>query len=329
MNEVILTERSTYDKLVSDIRKCRARIAELTAQRDDLRHHICPALKVRYEEQIGVLEREVLAIQAEVLEKERVIELLIARLNRREQPSVEAARDQARTEFRERWDKIRRDEEEARDYRRRWEEDSRWSHYEQKRRETSSQPSPENITDDDAEADGPEADGPDAGGHEEPEENIPEDPIRELKHLYRKIVKYLHPDERPNATDHEKELLNRAVEAFQTGDLEALRGIWGEIEELEIPVETFDDTEAGLRRLRELLTLLKQRIEALKEEIREIRAAFPYTMKGLLEDADRLAERQKELRELADQLRHLSSQLDASIEALENKLAAENEKRQV
>ena len=45
---LILT-KSEYDNLLEEIYRLRLRITELTALRDDLRYHVCPALKAEYE----------------------------------------------------------------------------------------------------------------------------------------------------------------------------------------------------------------------------------------------------------------------------------------
>ncbi|MDO5702443.1 MAG: hypothetical protein Q4G47_03715 [Lachnospiraceae bacterium] len=57
----IISSKSEYEKLLDEIRELRARIVELTALRDDLVHHVCPALRAAYEEKIGSIERELMA----------------------------------------------------------------------------------------------------------------------------------------------------------------------------------------------------------------------------------------------------------------------------
>ena len=45
MAESIILSKSEYDRLLEEIHQIQARIIELTALRDDLLYHICPALK--------------------------------------------------------------------------------------------------------------------------------------------------------------------------------------------------------------------------------------------------------------------------------------------
>ena len=46
--------------------------------------------------------------------------------------------------------------------------------------------------------------------------------MRELKKLYHRIVKALHPDLNPNLTQAQLNLFNNAVNAYESGDLNTL-----------------------------------------------------------------------------------------------------------
>lgn len=48
-----------------------------------------------------------------------------------------------------------------------------------------------------------------------------EETIR-IKKIYKKIVRELHPDLNPNASDEEVELLQKAIVAYKNGDLEQM-----------------------------------------------------------------------------------------------------------
>ena len=54
----IVLSQSEYEQLLEEIRELQARITELTALRDDLVYHVCPALSAEYEEKIVSLEQE-------------------------------------------------------------------------------------------------------------------------------------------------------------------------------------------------------------------------------------------------------------------------------
>ena len=91
MTDTIIPVQTAYEKLLETVRKLRARVIELTAERDDLLYHICPALQAKYDEKIGSVEREILAAQMYLKEKQRIIEIFQAQLNRQEKPSMKEA----------------------------------------------------------------------------------------------------------------------------------------------------------------------------------------------------------------------------------------------
>ena len=67
-----------------------------------------------------------------------------------------------------------------------------------------------------------------------------------------------------------------------------MRRIWEELTGIEQSEESFEDTEEGRERLRELIKTLRKRCKALEEEIKYIKASFPYTAKTLLDDDNAL-----------------------------------------
>ena len=207
MTDTIIPVQTEYEKLLETVRKLRARVIELTAERDDLLYHICPALQAKYDEKIGSVEREILAAQMYLKEKQRIIEILQAQLNRQEKPSMKEAEKKAHEEFRAYEEDLKKRAEEARRFREHWENETQWSRHEQESRDRKK----ENRTEQSAETEQPagtEAEthkriGIGEGQDEDPinEINEDEDPIHELKRLYRQIVKRLHPDVHPNPTE--------------------------------------------------------------------------------------------------------------------------------
>ena len=147
-----------------------------------------------------------------------------------------------------------------------------------------------------------------------------EDPIQELKRLYRQIVKRLHPDVHPNPTEREKDQLNRANKAYKAGDLAEMRRIWEELTGIEQSEESFDDTEEGRERLRELIKTLRKRCKALEEEIKYIKTSFPYTAKTLLDDDNALEHKHQELVKQLAEVRALFDQVDAYIAELKRRM---------
>ena len=326
MTDTIIPVQTEYEKLLETVRKLRARVIELTAERDDLLYHICPALQAKYDEKIGSVEREILAAQMYLKEKQRIIEILQAQLNRQEKPSMKEAEKKAHEEFRAYEEDLKKKAEEARRFREHWENETQWSRHEQESRDRKK----ENRTEQSAETKQPA--GTEAETHkrigirerqdEDPinEINEDEDPIHELKRLYRQIVKRLHPDVHPNPTEREKDLLDRANKAYKAGDLEEMRRIWEELSGTEQSEESFEDTEEGRAQLRGLIEKLRKRCAELEKEIRQIKTSFPYTIKALLDDDKILEMKHRELVGRLAEVRAMLDKIDEYIAELKRRM---------
>ena len=345
MNTEVIPSQSEYEKLLQEVRELQARIVELTALRDDLRYHICPALQAKYEEKIGSLEREILAAKLYLREKQRILEILQAQLNRQEVVSVDDAEETAGEEFREYEEELRRKAREQEEFRKRWNE-TQWGQYDQDAgsgEQTNGEgtgaggngdPEGENGGAE-GENGGPEgegsgygsgSDGDDGGGTgsgEEGEQNggrRPRNPVEELKKLYRMIVKRLHPDVHPDLTEREKELFNEATAAYQAGDLDKMRAIWEELESGTDPEERFENKPEDLQKLRELLKTLRARVQVLSGEIAAIGSEFPYTMKDFLENDEAVEEKRAELKKQLQEIRDADAKLAELIEQVRQKV---------
>ena len=122
-------------------------------------------------------------------------------------------------------------------------------------------------------------------------ERLSDEDTKELKTLYRQIVKALHPDLNPDLLEAKQELFNNAVQAYKNGDLETIRTI-SLIASDEIPAYEKEDVRVQLLKDRERILdrsyRVRDAIEVLKED-------FPYNMKEILESEEAIEERKKEL----------------------------------
>ena len=360
----LILSQSEYEYLLEEIHKLQARITELTALRDDLVYHVCPALRAEYDEKIVSLERELMAANMYLKQMQRTIEILQAQMNQQQEPSMDKAEAQAKQENKEYEEDLHRKAEEARKFKKKWEE-SQWSKYDQEEKEAGKK---ERKTDQDEEgvkegkeegdaedrmsgekdrhADGKEPghdhDKEDAGGKDggsagkqkqagddarggageknDNESGKEETMTQKIKRLYRKIVKRLHPDVHPDPTEHEKDLLNQAMKAFQEGDLPKLEAIWDELSGMDAPEDVFDDTPEGRSKLRDLYEKLKIRLRLLELEIDHIKADFPYKLKAFLEDPVAVEEVRRGIQSKIDHVREMNRQLEAFINELKEKL---------
>ena len=348
MEDGLVISQSEYEHLLEEIHKLQARITELTALRDDLVYHVCPALQAEYDEKIVSLERELMAANMYLKQMQRTVEILQAQMNQQQEPSMEKAEAQAKKENKEYEDDLNRKAEKAREFKKKWEE-SQWSKHDRQEKEAREKqqrekekeaggdndrekknqdgPSHENAGTGNKKDDGSEKQkhtGDSSGGSDEGEpadKSKKEETVADkIKRLYRKIVKRLHPDVHPNLTEHEKELWNRAVKAQQEGDLTQLEKIWDELSGMDAPEDVFDDTPEGREKLRELLEKLKIRLRLLELEIDHIKADFPYKMKSFLEDPVAVEEVRRGIQSKIDNVREMNRQLEAFINELKEKL---------
>ena len=114
---------------------------------------------------------------------------------------------------------------------------------------------------------------------------------KELKTLYRQIVKDLHPDLNPDLPEAKQELFNNAVQAYKNGELETIRTI-SLIASDEIPAYEKEDVRVQLLKDRERILERSSRVRIAIEVIKE---DFPYNMKDILESEEAIEERMKEL----------------------------------
>lgn len=135
---------------------------------------------------------------------------------------------------------------------------------------------------------------------------------KELKKLYRKIVKALHPDINPDVSEAQVQLFDNAVTAYKNGDLETLRIISEMVGEKVLPEQHTD----AMTQLAEEQKRLKALIKAIKESIDNIKTEYPYTMKDILEDTEKTKQKKQELESIFKQYKELISIYKAKIEEM-------------
>ncbi len=135
---------------------------------------------------------------------------------------------------------------------------------------------------------------------------------KELKKLYRKIVKALHPDINPDVSETQVNLFDNAVQAYKNGDLNTLRIIGEMVGNSPLPEQHKD----ALTQLNEEKERLQNLLKAIKDSIEQIKSEYPYTMKEIIEDEEQTEQKKKELENILSQYNELISIYKAKIEEM-------------
>ena len=120
---------------------------------------------------------------------------------------------------------------------------------------------------------------------------LSEEEIRELKKLYRSIVRALHPDFNPEQGEAKRRLFDNAVTAYKNGDIDGLRAISVMVTGSVSPGEQPGSLSQLLKEKERLSKLL----QGAREKIAAIKSEYPYTVKSLLLDPEKVEARQVQL----------------------------------
>lgn len=347
-NEIILSDERT--KLLEEIKRLRTQLAALIQTKEQLECYICPELEARWASEFGEMKNRIYHQQLSILELKRRIEIMRAALNREKTVSQEYVNQQVDQEYQEYEQKVDEEYQKAKDaenkqkqreadrrqYRNQWnqqfstEDDGKKSAEGKDESDSSDQQNKEYQEDDSFEEDkiGEDGQGGSEGdnGSDERQQSDKKDEPTTAKSLFRSIVKRLHPDMNPNQTQHEKDLFNKAVEAYQNGDMVTLQNIYDEITVGKEDSGEADESNLSIEELIKIRDRLAKRIDELSSELDEIRAAEPYTYKEILDDPDRLAAAKSELEEdfkdneaEIERLSQLLSEVEQEMEELKKK----------
>jgi len=134
--------------------------------------------------------------------------------------------------------------------------------------------------------------------------------VMQIKKLYHKLVKVMHPDINPKVQEVEELqiLWHRIVVAYECNDLEGLQ---------ELEVQAMAALEGiGVNVIQLDIPDIEEKIVRLENDIKRIKETEPYTYKYLLEDPEAVEEKKKELKLELEEYIVYSKQLDEILETV-------------
>lgn len=137
---------------------------------------------------------------------------------------------------------------------------------------------------------------------------LPKKDIMEIKRIYRRIAKRIHPDMNSFVQDNEKllDLWQRVVIAYKCNNLK-------ELQEAEVLINMvlsdMDEPMPGI-----FILNIEEKITELQNEINEIQTTKPYTYKYLLLDEDKKNEKRLEISNEYQEYKEYEKQLDVMME---------------
>ena len=128
---------------------------------------------------------------------------------------------------------------------------------------------------------------------------LTDEETKQIKKLYRSIVKALHPDLHPEITPAQMQLFQNAVQAYENGDIGNLLIISEMVAGPVVP----EQSESGLSILTKDKERLTKTLELIREQIANIKSEYPYTMKELVNAPEQVAEKRTELEKMIEELK--------------------------
>lgn len=133
---------------------------------------------------------------------------------------------------------------------------------------------------------------------------------KEIKRIYRKLAKLLHPDISNLTKEYPvfEELFQRILIAYQCNN-------YKELKELEFLTNRALE-ELGEQNFEVVIDNIEEKIESLRGDIYTIKNSIPYIYKELLENAKKMEEKMKEFEDERETYRSYKEELEKTLEEL-------------
>lgn len=143
---------------------------------------------------------------------------------------------------------------------------------------------------------------------------LPPEFVAELKEIFHLLCKKLHPDLNPHQTENDKDLFLKVKAAYDLNDLTELKKILLNLDSKQEPAEQTTQQTTGEKRKK--LDFISKNIAVLKERIEKLNETFPYNMKDVLNDDDKVTAEQDAVKVQINFYEQEASKYEAFIELM-------------
>lgn len=146
---------------------------------------------------------------------------------------------------------------------------------------------------------------------------LSEEDSKELKRIYRKLIKKFHPDLSREDDDKNKKLLLQVTYAYENGDLETLKNLELLTEEI---IEKEYDNIGEMKEAKQTKAKYEVLINKLLEEIKTIKESYPYNKKEFIKSEVLIKKRKDELNSEIDNCKEVYSNLENILNELKGEV---------
>lgn len=143
---------------------------------------------------------------------------------------------------------------------------------------------------------------------------LSEEESKEMRDLYRLLVKQLHPDLHPDQSDREAALFLQVQAAYKICDLYKLREIALLLDSKSIGEDNFESSYDELKRQ---VALLQEKVDNLKGKINVMNSSFPFMYRDKLFDEDWVKERQDAVKDEIEEFKSIKTRLQGIVDVME------------
>ena len=129
--------------------------------------------------------------------------------------------------------------------------------------------------------------------------NLSEEKVKEIKKIYRKLIKKFHPDLNQKNIDNNINIIIQATRAYENGDLETLKNL----ELLTEEIKTKEVEVNEMHELKEMKIKDEKILQEILKEIKKIKESFPYNKIEFLKSEILIQKRINELKKLCKTMR--------------------------